>query len=203
MLAELNHPSCAPESRVYRAYWQDGSLDLFAGLAAAVIGIAWIFDLVALGPLAPVVAIPAWSVFRKQVVEPRLGYVRFDEKRRSRMRRAHVSLIALGCGALLLGLATYFFVRTDHSDQDWVGATVPALPGVLVGIAAALSAWMFSIPRLALYSMPFVVAGLVVAILGADPGWALLLGGLVSALCGGALVVRFVRQFPLLPGDLD
>jgi hypothetical protein len=196
---EVKHTS--PGDRVYEACWQDGSIDLFAGVAAAGIGVAWIFDLVVMGPIAPALAIPLWVAFRRRVIEPRLGHVRFDSSRRRRLKRAHVVLIAVGCATLILGVATYF--ASGGARPEWFRSVVPALPGVLVGIAGALSALMFAIPRLALYAVPFVLGGLGVAALDTDPGWALLAGGLVAATTGCVLLVRFAWQFPLLSNVLD
>ena len=83
-------------------YWQDGSVDLFAGLGLTWIAVAWLCDLIALGPLAAAVFVPSWVAFRRRVVEPRLGHVRFNEQRQSRLRKAHVTLIGIGSHVLPL-----------------------------------------------------------------------------------------------------
>jgi hypothetical protein len=191
----------SPADRVYRAYLQDGSIDLFAGLAVAGTGAAWLFGLVALGPIAPAVAVPLWMAFRRQWVEPRLGRVVFDASRRGRLRRAHLLLIAAGCAALVLAVATY--LASAGGRPDWSRTLAPALPAALVGLAAVLSALVFAIPRLAAYAVPFVLGGALVAALDAEPGWALLAGGVVVAAAGGARLARFFRQFPLLSNELS
>lgn len=52
--------------RVYRSYWQDGALDLIGGLAFVCIGVAWVTGHYLVGTLAPVLAVPIWSAFRKK-----------------------------------------------------------------------------------------------------------------------------------------
>jgi len=192
-----------PAARVYRAYWQDGSIDLFAGLGATLIGVAWVTDTVALGTVAPALTIPVWMAFRRRFVEPRLGHVRFDAARRKRMRRAHVVLIALGCATFLLGVAGYFIARGGPANDEWVRAVVPALPAALIGVGSMLVALMFSLPRFALYGAAFLAAGVVGASLGAEPGWSLLAGGCVTTFAGCTLLARFVREYPSLPSELE
>lgn len=193
----------SPGERVYEAYLHDGSIDLFAGLGAVFIGLTWILDLAVLTPIAPVLVIPGWILFRRMVVEPRLGHVRFDHSRRARLRRAHVVLFAVGCGALILAVAAWFLIRGDRTARDVLGTLVTALPSVLLGIGAAVSALMFGFARFALYGLAFVLAGLGVVLLELEPGWALFAGGVVTTVAGCMLLIKFMRSFPRLSNELE
>lgn len=197
----MSSKQAAPADRVYKAYWQDGSVDLFAGIGALCIGIAWITDTVVLGPIAPVIIISLWVPFRRRLIEPRLGHVRFDVARRRRLRRAHLVMFAIGCLALLLGVATFFHFRGERAD--WLHDVIPALPGVLLGVGAVQAAFMFDMPRFAFYAIGFVLGGVGVAVAGIDPGWSLLAGGVIATIAGAVLLARFMRNFPPLPTDLD
>jgi len=190
------------EERVYRAYWQDGTMDLFAGLIAGTIGIAWLLDLVWLGPIAPVLLVPFWALLRRRVVEPRLGRVRFRPERTRRIRRGHLALLAVGLVALSAGLGLYVTTR-EAAPVEWTRRLVPALPAALLGLGCAVAALAFGLPRLGGYAVVFLLAGLSVAAADLDPGWALLGGGVATALAGVALLARFVRAFPVLSPELD
>lgn len=198
----MNQQPSPLEERVYKAYWQDGSVDLFAGIGLTCIAVAWIFDLVALGPIAPAIAIPFWVAFRRRVVEPRLGHLRFDEQRQSRLRKAHVTLVSIGCATLALGIVTYVLRTGGRGDGAWVRTLVPALPGALIAVGAIITAIVFSIPRFALYAVPFMLGASTVAILDCDPGWGLLGGGLATTIAGGVLITHFLRNFPVLSSEL-
>jgi len=190
------------EERIYRAYWQDGSVDLFAGLIAGAIGIAWLFDLVWLGPTAPVLLVPFWALLRRRVVEPRLGRVRFRPERAHRIRRGHLAVLAVGVVSLLVAVGL-FLTSGDAAPGEWSRRLVPALPGALLGLGFAVSAVALGLPRLMGYAGVFLLAGLGAAVFDLDPGWSLFAGGVVTALVGVALLARFVRAFPVLDPELD
>ena len=57
------------ENRVYRAYWNDGLLDMFGAIGILAIGVSWTFDFVVGGALAPALLVPLWGPFRQKFVE--------------------------------------------------------------------------------------------------------------------------------------
>ena len=190
-------------NRLYRSYWQDGSVDLFAGVALALVGVAWLSNAHAVAAVAPAVAVPVWAAFRAKCVAPRLGQVKFDEGRRTKLRRGHFTTLVLGIVALLLSVGAFLLARQGSSPAPWVRESIAALPAVLVGLLAVLSALLFDIRRLAFYGLACVAAGAAVAALGLDPGWSLLAGGCVATVSGVLLFQRFLRQFPVLNTELE
>lgn len=191
--------SSSLSDRLYHAYWQDGSLDLFAGLGLAAIGAGWLCDQVALSAALPAMIVPFWMVFRLRLVEPRLGHVRFDQNRRSQLTLGRLLLLAVGCLVLLACIAAYVAVgrATAPVWRDWVSA----LPALLVGFAGLLSAFLFKINRLGLYGLVCIGLGFLFAAFDQEPGWSLLAGGLVTIASGGWLLRRFFHQFPALPNE--
>ena len=186
---------------MFQATWRDGSIDLFAGLAVAAIGVAWVLDLIWLGACLPPLFVPVWVAFRRQVTESRFGYVRFAPERRGRLNRAQIGLILVGV-AVLVGFITAA-CAADGAPPPWLVAAVPALPAVLVGIGALVSAIAFGIPRLAAFAPIFAATGGAVAWWGGDPGWSLLAGGAAVAAWGGWMLARFLRAFPVLSNELE
>ncbi len=192
-----------PRDRIFRAYWQDGSIDLFAGIGLALIGIGWLADLIAISAVFPAILVPLWVAFRSKLVEPRLGHIRFDQPRRSQLRRVHTGLLIAGCVMLLLGIAVYLKFRGPLAVDQWLRAVVPALPAVLVGFGGVLTGFLMGLHRFARYGIACIAAGLIVALLQVDPGWSLLAGGCVALISGALLLRAFFRDFPLLPGELE
>ncbi len=198
-----NPPRSSLEARVYQAYWQDGSLDIAVGVAALFMGMAWLAGMVWLGAVVPAVLIPVWAAFRKRVVEPRLGEVRFQTTRRRRVRHGLLLLVVVGLAVFALAMAGWIVARQQGGSADWLRAASPALPGTLLGIGGILAALMFGLGRLAVYGGVFIAAAIGVAWQDADPAWAFLAGGVIAMVRGLWLMGRFLHAFPALPDHVD
>ena len=75
------------EEQVYKATWEDGILDLVLGASLLILGILFRTDVAGLaGVFVAVLAMPAWGVGKKLITVPRLGYVKFNEERKSKER---------------------------------------------------------------------------------------------------------------------
>src|SRR5210317_1625377 len=85
------------ENRVYRAYWNDGLLDVFAAVGVLLIGFAWTFDFVVGGAITPALLVPLWGPFRQRFIEARLGLVEFSDER-ERTNRGRLRLVFLLAG---------------------------------------------------------------------------------------------------------
>ena len=186
----MTHHAETLESSLFRQFWDDGLLDLFAGAAVLGISVFWALDLVALGPIVPVLLIPFWHPLRRKLVEPRAGFVEFSEKRIGRNRGMLRYSALLGIALLALFL-TLYWVGGDRANVIRIFA--PGIPALLLGVLAALTALGLGLPRFLAYAAFFVLAGLVVALMNADPEWAMAGGGLVILLHGILLWLRFVR----------
>lgn len=197
------HQTRTPEERVFQTYWRDGSLDLFVGLGALAVGLAWLFGVIWLGAVVPAMLVPLWSVFRQRLIEPRLGQARFNAERRVRVRRGHLGLLALGVVAFVVVGTAFFMMARGGPPADWVGRLIPALPAALLGIGALVAAGLFGLPRLAIYGIVFFIAGGAVAVTDGEPGWGILAGGLVTATSGAVLLCCFLRAFPRLQSNPD
>lgn len=75
------------ERRVFQGYWQDGAMDIAAGLALVTTGIIWLTGPAIGQSLAPLVAFVVFPMLGKRVSEPRMGRVRFNEQRRAKLQR--------------------------------------------------------------------------------------------------------------------
>jgi hypothetical protein len=191
-----------PRDRLYQAYWQDGSIDFFAGLGLTLIGIGWLIDQVVLSAVVPALLIPIWSAFRKKTIEPRLGYVQFDRKRRQSMKQGHLILVLMGVVSLLLGVGGFALYSGDARSFDLWPVLVPGIPAFLIAVAGIAAGLLFQMHRLALYGLFCGLCGIGVIAFHLEPGWALLGGGLVPLISGLVMLIRFFRTFPPLEGEL-
>jgi hypothetical protein len=188
------------EARLFRAWWQDGLLDLLAGACLVATGLGWLAGFVLAGALAPAVALPLWPLLRQRITRPRLGEVRFAAARRLRMRHGLVAVVSLG--VVLLGFVALSLSEAE-ARSELLRWAAPAIPALLLAALALSAAEALRLLRFALYAAGFVAAGLVVASLEAEPGWAILAGGALVLASGIRLLAVFLREFPRLPSEMD
>lgn len=190
----------SPETRLFRAYWEDGTLDLVAGGAVVLIGLGYLFELF----LAPVIAVPlafaAWYILRERVVEPRAGYVEFSRKRRERSVRRGLGAFVLGVAFLTLLLV--LAIRADIApprlrigvELGDGGSAVDVAPALLVALAALITAWLTRAWRFAVYAAVIAAAGVVALLVGAGPALPVVTGGAVVLGTGAVLFGRFLAE---------
>jgi hypothetical protein len=188
------------ERRVFHAYWQDGLLDIVAGVCVILIGAGAL-----LGALVPmlgtsIVGVFVWQAARRAITDPRLGSVVFSERRIRQMRHGLIAIVSLG---LVVGgnLVTRIWLKdSPTSFSQWFAPAIPAtiLAAMSMSCAVALGLWRF-----VAYGAIFAIAGLGIADATMEPWWGLVAGGTAMALWGAVMLRRFLREFPKLPGDAD
>jgi hypothetical protein len=183
--------AASPEARLFRAYWDDGLVDLLFGLGAIAVGILWLADLVVFGAIVPALLALAWRPLRSAIVEPRSGWAEFSRARTESNRHKLLASVVIGVG--LLGLIAGASVATNADGGLAPSDLAAAIPAALVGIMAVLLGIGLSLGRFVAYGVAFAVAGVAVALAGGDPGLAILLGGIVTSASGGWLLARFLR----------
>jgi len=179
------------EQRLFRHYWDDGLLDLFAGLAVVGIGICWTFDLVALGAIVPVLLLPFWTPLRRALVEPRAGLVEFSDERDRKTRRLLRHSVWLGVIALAAFVVLYTRIRSNPGAL--LPLVAPAIPALLIGLASALAGLALGLPRFLWYAALLAACGLGVAITDSRPEGAMIAGGVLVCAGGAWLLARFLR----------
>jgi hypothetical protein len=191
----------AIENRVYRAYWNDGLLDVFAAVGVLAIGISWSFDFIVGGAITPALLVPLWGPFRQRFIEPRLGTVEFSEKRERTNRSRLLLLILLGIGAFALVVSLY--VLRDRLALDPAVSLIAGLPALLLAIPAAFTAMLIATGRFLVYATLLVIAGGVGAISGWEPGPILVTAGIPILLIASTVLARFFRNNPVASGEQE
>lgn len=176
------------ETRLFQAYWGDGTLDLVGGAGVVLIGLTYVMEqLVWVGAILPLALVTWWGI-RRQVVEPRAGYVEFARSRRDRSERELVGMVGIGVGVLLL----VAFAGTRVASEAPPAKLVAGLPAVLLAVAAALTGGLTRSWRFGVYAAVFVAAAVATVALAADPGWPIVVAGLVMWVWGAVLFGRFL-----------
>jgi len=187
----MTHLTTTLESRLFGRYWDDGLLDLFAGIATLGIGVLWAVDLVAIGAAVPAMLAGLWVPLRRALVEPRAGHVEFSDARTGRNRRLLVGNAVLGL--LTLALFAGLTVAVRSGPLALLSVIGPGIPAFLLALLAALTGWGLGLPRFLGYAAALCLAGAGAALADAEPELAILAGGLVIALSGGWRLGRFLR----------
>lgn len=180
------------EARLYRASWQDGSVDLVSGVAVMAIGAGYWTDLVVASAVVPPLALVSWLALRRLVVEPRVGRVEFRRDRRERSRRELRWSLALGTLALAAVVVVAVLAGGASVRGTTTGDLVDALPAVLLAVLAVAAAGLIRSPRFAWYGGLLLVAGAAAVLTGTGPGPALVAAGAVVAAAGTVLLTRLV-----------
>ena len=192
-----------PESRVFKGYWQDGALDVAAGLALVTTGIFWLTGPAVGQSIAPVVAFAVYPILRKRVTEPRLGYVRFNAQRRSKLRLHQWLMIGVGLAAFVIGIGVYLVLRGGTGESSLASTLVPGLPAALVGLMSVGGAAILRLGRFLVYAAVLLCSGAAIVVVQVHPGWGLLAGGVVVTSTGLVVMLRFVREYPIASSEVD
>jgi hypothetical protein len=187
------------ESDAYKRAYSDGIVDLFVGVSLLWIGAAWIWltDFAGLAGVLPAAFVPVAMAVRKQVVETRVGYVKWSEPRRNKERRNLIGLLAAGVLLFFVGIAAFLLVDRSLVPEDVLDLVAPGLLAWLLSFLALALAYAMEAWRFVVYAITLAAAGLVTALQEANPGWPMLTAGLVVTITGVAMLVAFLRDNPV------
>jgi len=190
MLGNLNKV----ERQVFRSFWNDGLLDVFAALGVLSIGVFWLFDFHVGAAIVPAMLVPLWAPTRVKLIEPRMGSVEFSDAREARSNRMLWLVLFVGVATFVIGIGVYVLRRNTGVPLDitWIAA----LPAFLLAVMAALAALLISAPRFLANTAVLVLAGLAGAINGWEPGLTLTLAGAVMTIIAAFLLLRFLQRHP-------
>jgi hypothetical protein len=188
------------EKRLFRAFWQDGLLDLIAGVITALVGVGALC-----GALVPMLALPivgvfAWQWARQRITAPRLGSVVFSPRRRHQLKHGLIAILSLG---LVVGgnLVTRVWLPDVHSSlAAWF---VPAIPATIVAAMCLSCSVALGLWRFLLYGLLFAAVGLGAAATGLEPWWGLVAGGAAVALSGAVMLAVFLRNYAALSNEVE
>jgi hypothetical protein len=190
------------EQKAYHSYYQDGLIDLITGSVILLMAISEATDSSTWNLLA-LLLIFAYMPLKRRLTYPRLGYVKFNVKRRGvDMRLA--SAVAIGVLVLsLIGiLALLLSGRSSSSPLILAVRASPALLYALFGfIGFGLVGILLGLLRMSVYALLSLLIMIAAHWLNL-PLWSalLLLGGTILA-TGAVLLIRFLLRYPIAEGE--
>jgi hypothetical protein len=179
------------ESRAWRSVFQDGLWDIALGIVFLGVGLAMTLLLprrwdYSLNALTVVLSIAVFSVGKRRITIPRLGWVKFGP--RGRRRRRNV-VIVLATGVLLTALIR--LIPSAFSPTPLLSAlTVATLVWTVLSLMAAF--WEFS----RLYVIAVIISASFFAVELLGRGWPLLVGPAIVLAVGIWYLVRFLKLYP-------
>ncbi len=179
------------ERRAWRSVFQDGLWDIALGIVFLGVGLAVTLHLprrwdYSLNALSVVLSIAVFSVGKRRITIPRLGWVKFGPRGRQRRRNA---VIVLATGVLLTALVR--LIPSAFSPTPLLTAlTVATLVWTVLSLMAAF--WEF--PRLYVIAVIISASFFAVELLG--HGWPLLVGPAIVLAIGIGYLARFIRFYP-------
>ena len=197
------------ERKAFRTKYDDGLLDVFMGGILAIFAIAPYLS-ESMGDFwSSLVFLPIWALLyltillvRKHVVTPRVGAVKFSQRRKTRMLKFTVVMMIINAAGLILGLlaARYFGEPPEYIY------TIAISLLLLTGFSAA--AYYLDVPRYYVYGVlawltPLAGEWLWNQGFAAHHGFPVTFGILsgIMVLTGLVVFIRLLRENPLPGGE--
>jgi hypothetical protein len=192
------------ERKAYMSYHQDGLLDIFVAVFILGFGLGIWMDMTwefgfgtAMPAILMVTVLPIWIAAKRKITMPRIGFVKFGPQSINK-------LIAILIGLAVAGLGVFFAVTfTQGGRPIWLDVILQN--GMLViGLASlaicSLFGYSMGLRRLYAYGLLTLILFVIGHFVGIFFGYILLILGTIVMATGFALLVSFVRKYPLQGG---
>jgi hypothetical protein len=184
------------ERKAYTSYHQDGLVDVFAGLLILSFGLWLILGMVWIGWILWFVAISAYAAAKRAFTIPRIGFVRFSPYRVKALQTIAVIVFSL---TALLGVVAFMQVEGGGAPFWLLFAIENHMLVIGSSVAASLCVvgYTFRIKRMYAYAVLTLVLFVTGHFLYYSLHYYLILSGTLILLFGLALLIRFIRRYPL------
>lgn len=192
------------ERRAYTSYHQDGLLDIFVGVYIAAFGLGIVADKVwglDEGSIMPVifvaVMLPIWIAAKRKITMPRIGFVKFGPQGKNQLMAVFLGLMFAGIGVWVA------FTLFQNGRPPWLdiifqnGLLVVGIGSLAVCI---LFGFTMGLSRLYAYGLLALIVLAVGHFMGIFFAYLLLPLGITVMVTGFALLIDFVRKYPLQGG---
>jgi hypothetical protein len=183
----------------YFTYHRDGWQDLFIGMGNLMAGDFVFGDLAWMPAIFIPVLLPSWQAARKRFLDRRLDPQELPLDTGARDQKAILTTSVLLGLLVLAGLgAFYLFTKDSNPAIAWMRQYFMLMLGSLFGGVWLLFAWLLRLPRFGLYGL--LTFGLLAAVqyTGFHFGVALIALGGAIILIGLFVLLRFMREYPVL-----
>jgi hypothetical protein len=199
------------EKKAYMSYHQDGLLDIFVGLYAIAFGLGMIADKIlefGFGAIMPAILIaivlPIWIEAKRKITMPRIGFVKFGARGSNKLFALLLGLAVAGLGVFMLfGV----FLATGQIGRPWWIEILFQYGMIWIGLGSAVigSLFAYTMGLKRLYGYGLLTFALFASghFLSVPFEYLLLAIGSVIIASGAALLVQFIRRYPLPKGAQD
>ena len=197
------------ERKAYMSYHQDGLLDIFAGLYVLAFGLGIFADKILEFSFAAImpgiliaIVLPIWIQAKRKITMPRIGFVKFGARGSNKLFAIFLGLMVAGLGAFFL----FTLATVQNGRPVWID-TIFQYGMILIGLGAAvigsLFAYTMGLKRLHGYGLLTLVLFTSGYFLSFPFEYLLLAVGSIIIASGAALLVQFIRRYPLPKGAPD
>jgi len=155
------------ERKVFQTTFADGLLDIFMGCFVLLFAVAPFLS-ESMGDFwSSAIFLPFWGLvylaiwlIRKYVVAPRLGTVRFSQRRKLKLRRFSLVMVVTNTLLLILGiLAVIGFGKEAGSGFIDISSAYVYLLGLFLLVGFSVAAHLLDCPRFYVYGLMLALAG--------------------------------------------
>ena len=190
------------ERKAWTSYFHDGLTDLYGGFILLGLGLAMLTDQMWWLALMVIGMAALWA--RKRITYPRMGYVRFSPQREARTKRSRIIASMVLTATMLLGVILFALVSTNGLPQwldAWLADYFLVAFAVMVGAIIAVGAFMVGVARFYAYAVLVFAAFVAAQFFDTSAGLPVTITAGVVVLCGLAILIRFLRKYPLPPQE--
>jgi hypothetical protein len=189
------------------SYHQDGLLDIFAGLYILGFGLGIYMDMTwefGFGMIMPAILVatvlPIWLAAKRRITMPRIGFVNFGPGGgTSKLMAIFIGLAVAGLGVFLA-----FTLATSQSGlRQWLDLIFQN-GMIIVGFGSLAVCLLFGytmgLRRLYAYGFLALIALVIGHFIGLFFAYILMALGTAVMVTGGALLIGFIKKYPLKGG---
>jgi hypothetical protein len=193
------------EQKVFRSYFNDGLWDIYGALILLGFGLTivtgWDYLMLAFAVVAVVLLL-----FRRRMIIPRLGQVKFSSERQTKTKRSKLVATVTLTLTMLLGLVFFVLYSTNNIPgwlETWMGDYFFVAFGGAIALLVAAAATIVGVRRYYVYAALTFIAFVLASILRPDDmeGIPILIAGGIIVISGVAILMRFLRKYPLSPQE--
>jgi hypothetical protein len=188
------------ERKIFSSYFDDGLWDIYGGLIFLGFGLSM---LTGLGFLIAVFAGVAISLLllRRQILLPRLGYVKFSAERQAKTKKQKLAAMIIGTITMILGIVFMVLFTTGAAPDwlaDWMEDNFLVAFGGFLALAVAVGAYLVGVWRYFIYAGIVFIAFIIASILRPQDleGVVITAASGLVLLSGIVILVRFLRRYP-------
>jgi len=188
------------ERKAYTSYHQDGLIDIFAGFFILSFGVWIILDMIWMGWMFFIVGASVYAAAKRVFTIPRIGFVKFPQQR---LKRTQAVLVGLGLLSFVLGIVTLMQVEGGSTPPWLLFAIEYYMPVIGVSVAAlfCVVGYTFRIRRMYAYALLTLIMFVTGHFLYFPLHYYVILLGTLILLFGLAMLIRFLRRYPLSATD--